>query len=185
MALKHLWLSGLVLICACSHNPREAALEQFGLDTWRAAGKFAYRSDSLTESGNFNWRQQGDNYQLQLYGPLGMGKLNISGSTHRVRIQHRDQDINSDQPANLLYRLTGLEIPISLLPHWLRAQPATVSPTNLQLNADNQIQSFSEHGWQLQYSDYQWLNEIAVPSKITATKNAVQLSLVIKIWEAE
>lgn len=152
-------------------------------DYWRARGKFSYRSDEVSESGNFDWRQEGDNYQLRLFGPLGMGSVRISGDTNLVRIKTRDQDISSDQPLSLLYRMTGFEIPLNSMPMWLTGKPASLSPSNIILDDKDRIQSFTERTWLLNYGNYEEINNQQTPMNIRAVKGDVNLRMIIKAWE--
>ncbi|MFX4227153.1 MAG: lipoprotein insertase outer membrane protein LolB [Porticoccaceae bacterium] len=154
-------------------------------DSWHARGRFSYRSDDTTESGNFDWRQVGNSYQVRLYGPLGMGTVRISGNRDLVRIQAGDQDISSDQPLSLMYNMTGLEIPLNSLPHWLLGNPASSSARNLRAHPDETRAGFTEYGWQLSYPGYQQSETgRTVPEELHASKNSVQLRLLIHSFDA-
>lgn len=174
------------LLTACSSlEPAPPMDTSASADSWHARGRFSYRSDDTTESGNFDWRQVGNNYQVRLYGPLGMGTVRISGNPDLVRIQARDQDISSDQPLNLMYNMTGLEIPLNSLPHWLLGNPASRNARNLKANPDETHAGFTEHGWQLSYPGYQQSETgRAIPEELHASKDSVQLRLLIRSFDA-
>jgi len=152
-------------------------------DHWRARGKFSYRSSETTESGNFDWRQQGKNYKLRLYGPLGIGSVKISGNLNLVRIQTGDYDISSDQPLSLLYRLTGLEIPLNSMSMWLTGNPSSLSPSNITFNHEGQIDGFTERNWLLSYSDFKELDKQQIPTTINAHKDGINLRMLVYSWK--
>jgi len=152
-------------------------------DHWRARGKFSYRSSETTESGNFDWRQQGKNYKLRLYGPLGIGSVRISGNPNLVRIQTGDYDISSDQPLSLLYRLTGLEIPLNSMSMWLTGNPSSLSPSNITFNHEGQIDGFTERNWLLSYSDFKELDNQQIPTTINAHKDGINLRMLVYSWK--
>lgn len=152
---------------------------------WRARGKFSYRSPDVTESGNFDWRQDGDQYRLRLYGPLGMGSIRISGNPNLVRIQTAKQDISSDQPLSLLYRITGFQIPLNSMPMWLAGKPASKSPSELSYGPEGKPLSFYERGWLLDYSDFKEMDNQQIPTTINAHKDGINLRMLVYTWKAD
>lgn len=177
-----LFLTALTL-SACSTFDEQKTDIGFDSNNWRAKGKFSYKSEETTESGNFDWRQTGDEYQLRLYGPLGIGTVRVSGNPNLVRIQNRDQDISSDQPLSLMYRLTGLEIPLNSLPKWILGKPAGQAPKNLSRDSNQRALVFEERGWELSYSEYDSLDSNDIPGNIEARKDSIQLRLIVRSFE--
>ena len=154
-------------------------------DKWRARGKFSYRSSEVTESGNFDWSQDGKNYKLRLFGPLGLGSVKISGNPNLVRIQTNKQDISSDQPLSLLYRITGFEIPLNSMPMWLLGKPASGSPSDISFDAEGRIQSFNERAWSLSYNDYQQQDNQHIATTVNAHKDDISLRMLVYSWKTE
>lgn len=189
MRFIYLLLIGVLLVSGCSFVPIApdipASAEALQSDQWRARGKFSYRSDEITQSGNFDWQQDGDDYQMRLYGPLGMGSVRISGNPNLVRVQTGDQDIRSDQPLQLLHSLTGFEIPLNSMPIWLLGETATARPSNRVLDSENRLQSFTERNWSLHYDDYSEFGDQQIPTTINAQKNDVHMRLLVKTWERQ
>ena len=152
-------------------------------ESWRARGKFSYRSSEVRESGNFDWRQDGENYRLRLYGPLGMGSVKISGNPNLVRIQTGKQDISSDQPLSLLYRITGFEIPLNSMPRWLLGKPASNTPTEISYDSEGNIQSFYERNWLMDYDEFKELDNQQIPTTINAQKDGINLRMLVYSWK--
>jgi len=173
------------LLTACSNlDSSPPPPTSFSGENWHARGRFSYSSDEISESGNFDWRQMGSSYQVRLYGPLGMGNVRISGNPNLVRIQSGDQDISSDQPLSLMYNMTGLEIPLASLPHWLLGNPAGKNASNRVSNADSTSTEFTEYGWHLTYPGYQDSDSgRTIPQELQAHKDSVELRLLIHSFE--
>lgn len=174
----------VLLLTACSNLDTSPPPMSASGESWHARGRFSYQADDMSESGNFDWRQSGNQYQVRLYGPLGMGTVRITGEPGTVRIQTADQDISSDQPLSLMYHMTGLAIPLNSLPHWLLGAPAGNNASSRRLNPDNTHAGFVEHGWRLNYPGYQdSLAGKKVPEELQASKDSVQLRLLIRSFE--
>ncbi len=179
-------LSVIVLaqLSACSKlvpvRPEQQA--PLSTDHWQARGKFVFRSATVRESGNFHWWQAGDRYQLRLFGPLGMGAVRVSGDPQLVRIQTRDQDISSDQPTSLLYRVTGLKIPLASMPRWLLGETASDNPKDLSLDVTGQPRAFEERGWRLEFGDRVSTESAPypMPASILALQGEVSLRLLLR-----
>ena len=193
----------LILVCAfmlqsCSSTlskgsppvPQSTSGEE--TSHWRVRGKFTYRSAEMSQSGNFDWRQQGEQYQLRLFGPLGMGTVRISGRDNLVRIQTSEQDISSARPLSLLHRLTGLKIPLNSLDNWLLGKPASASAENLVLDSHQRVTGFDERAWTLSYSNFKAFGQstdetarIELATRITALQDDVRLHMQIRNWRPE
>jgi len=172
-------------LSACSRlDPQPTPDSPTTADHWRAKGKFVYRSAERTESGNFDWRQHGQQYELRLYGPLALGTVRITGSSNTVRIRSRQQDLSSDQPQHLLKRVTGLALPLQALPAWLSGQPASPRTVILQIDHQGRPLRFTEQGWQLRYEGFQAGNP-AIPATILATADGIRLRLLVKSFTTQ
>lgn len=91
--------ASIVLLAGCEvfQTRNQSTIEDGSLDTWRARGKFSYQSNESSESGNFDWRQENDAYEIRLYGPFGLGSVRLSGDKYSVQLRNGNQDFSSDQ----------------------------------------------------------------------------------------
>lgn len=152
-------------------------LEDDSEDQWRARGKFSFQTADAKESGNFDWRQSGDQYQARLFGPLGFGTVQIEGDPDSATIRTSRGERHSSNPTQLAYEATGMLLPIDEFPNWLRdkssAQQKPVDQKTVELA-----------GWNVQYSNYEVSEDgERLPGRIVATQNDNQILLIIHDWQ--
>lgn len=140
-------------------------------DDWRASGRFTYTGPEDRQSGQFDWQQQGTNYQVRLFGPLGMGSFKIIGSSLQVEIQSGDESYISNQPDALLFELTGMDIPIEELSDWMTG-------------GANAGEAASQD-WQVLYDDYQLVGDYLLPSRIDIAKDSTSMRIAVADWNLE
>jgi outer membrane lipoprotein LolB len=164
-----------LMLAGCSLQPIEEAQEPLisalGAPVeWRATGRFSYSGESERQSGQFDWQQQGPNYQVRLFGPLGMGSIKIVGSEHEVEIESGDQSYVSNDPDLLFYELTSMHIPIKELSRWM-----TGIVEDEPLNRE----------WQIIYDDYLSVGEHFLPTRIDIEKDLSSMRIAVSEWSLE
>lgn len=162
-----------LLISACSIAPIEEPDQPLisateAPENWHARGRFAYDSDQENRSGQFDWRQQGSNYQIRLFGLLGMGSTRISGSSEGVEVESNGESFFSDQPDQLFFELTGMHIPIEELSRRMTG----VNPGQHDLDLD----------WQVKYDNYRDVDQHLLPSRIDLTNQIADIRIAISEW---
>ena len=176
-----------LVLSACetfSVIPQEPTGTESSQENWRIRGKFSFRSEQVSESGNFDWQQHGDRYQVRLFGPLGIGAVTISGDSDQVRIRTRDQDLISQQPQQTLRELTGMNIPINSLNYWLLGQRTDSNGT------DANGTEREDSGWTLTYTEPKLFQAVVqdtsttreLATRIVGHNGPHQLKLAIKSW---
>lgn len=177
-------------------RPQIANEQNSQLNIWQAKGKFSYSSNIESKSGNFDWRQEYDDYEVRLYGPLGLGTVRISGNNQSILVRSGNKSFESNNPQQLLLESTGLEIPINYLSKWMTGQTATSTATNLTYAKQPEdiegmyIQQFSEAGWNISYDEYEQtvlLNDetqtyTSLPTKVLLQKGDIKLQLLTRSW---
>lgn len=149
-------------------------------DGWRARGKFSFSSNDLKESGNFDWRQADQQYSVRLFGPLGFGAVRINGNDHHVTVRTSREERSSIEPDSLLYQATGMHLPLTELPDWLRGQPSTFHNEHTEFNDDGRISKAFVQGWEIDYIDYS--PGTGLPIEIIAEQEDKRLRLIVVEW---
>ncbi len=104
-------------------------------------------------SANFFYAQTTQGFDLQLLGPLGMHPIRVVQTPHIVTAYFDGQTYEAPDAEALVYALTGWELPVHFLSHWLQAKPApTPQATQLTRNTAGQIIHFVQAGWQVDLS---------------------------------
>lgn len=193
-------LLGLLLIAGCAHQrppqpsgswiERQHQLEH--LDHWQVTGKLGVRIPGDNGSATLRWRQIQTNYTIDLSGPLGSGRVSISGKPGEVVLaQGNETPMAAATAEELIFASTGWTIPVTQLTYWIRALPAPDGQPvqRWQENELNQLALLEQAGWRLHYSQYQTVtsrhgdSQVILPGRIVAEYGDIRLTLVIRQWD--
>ncbi|MDE1240078.1 lipoprotein insertase outer membrane protein LolB [Vibrio aestuarianus] len=156
---------------------------------YQVSGKLGYISPQQRQSLNFFWQKQQDSSQLRLSTFLGQTVLNLSITPQGATAETYDDQVLSAANADaLVYQLTGLEIPIEQLQHWLLGLPNQAD--SYQLNDSNTLafvdKTIAATPWHLDYQQYQFQQfadqTIPLPSKMKLKQANTSLNIVISKW---
>ena len=180
----------MALISCSSQLPRIADwdrqqqhLEQ--LQDWELQGKVGIKMPQHNGSAYINWQQQPDNYAIRLYGPLGQGTTWIRSLTNGVELMQAGRPtLQAASPEALMQESLGWWLPISDLRYWVRGIPAPDTPITAQRkNEQGTLSELQQDGWRLTYSRYNAVDNWQLPSKITAERDDIKLTLIVKDWQ--
>ena len=182
-----------VLLSACAGQqpkpPTAAEQSVTQLQQWSIKGKLGVRSPTENGSANLNWQQQSaPNYRIHLSGPLGAGATVISGTSGGVSLQRGNEPpMHARNPAQLTMQMLGWPLPVDEMFYWVRGLAAPGSAAQgEQHNAQGQLVSLRQSGWQLNFSGYENRGPYVLPTRIKAQTNQaagpVKVTLVIKEW---
>ncbi|HWV15093.1 MAG TPA: lipoprotein insertase outer membrane protein LolB [Cellvibrio sp.] len=153
---------------------------------WQATGKLGVKVPNDGGSASINWQQHNSDYQIDLNGPLGLGKMTINGKPDEVSLIQGGKPPQSARTAEeLLLKNTGWRIPVAQLAYWVRGLPAPKAKvTDYAFNEQGGLSELQQAGWKISYGDYlQTSANIPLPGRITAEFNEVRLTLVIREWQ--
>ena len=126
-------------------------------------GKIGVRTPQQSGSAFFTWIQDGDNFDLELTGILGIGKTMISGTADGVTLNSSKTGlIEANSPEELLQRATGWQAPITHLVDWVQARPADTNATT-QKDAAGRIIQIIEDGWTV---DLSYVDQATLPNRL-------------------
>ena len=191
-----LLLSSIVL-AGCSSVPEsvtnvewqahEQRLET--IDNFQATGKLGYIGPDQRQSLNFFWKHSSALSQLRLTTLHGQTALKLTITPQGATVETIDDQVLSARDANqLIYRLTGLMIPVDNLPDWLLGLPTDadsfqLSPTHTLQALDKQI---GLNDWNIayqRYGDIEWHEQtLPLPNKLRVSTSDVKINFVITKW---
>lgn len=170
---------------------------------WQAEGKLGVRWGIQAESAFFQWRQQGDDFEIVLHGPLGQGRVVIE-KQRGVFILHSKQEVRRSQSAEqLMQALLGWSVPLHHFEHWIKGVPSPGLPLESQrympsnksdndlveaANTGDILANLSQEQWRLTYTKQSLVQGYAVPHKIVARHdpkaraNGVKLVIAVSDW---
>ena len=159
------------------------------LDHWTLTGKLAIFLENDRQTANIYWKQQGDNYSIQLSTFIGTRILQVTKNEQGVEIINNDDEVFTGQDANTLIKQLspGLDLPISALQQWIKSNPANAS---YQLNDQQQVSDIlgfdaSQNIWEVSFQQYQNFSGIALPKRVDLKRDNIRLKIAINQWKVE
>ena len=154
------------------------------LDNWTASGVIGIRYNGKADSANYVYSQEGEDFSIKLYGPLGIGSIEIKGGDNKVTfIDNKGKETQADSSENLMMQHLGWYVPAEGLKSWIKGIPISDKDTNRQIDDNNLVQVLLEKGWEIDYSGYKMFDgEYPLPTKIKMTRDALSLKIIVKSW---
>ena len=147
-------------------------------DHFQLQGKIGVRSAAQSGSAFYSWVQQGDQFEIELSGILGVGKTQISGSKFGpVELNSAKTGlIHAQTPEELLLQATGWQAPITYLMDWVQARPAT-QQAHVQRDAQGRVSQLQEANWQV---DFSYTEQAQLPERLVLVQADHRITLLIQ-----
>lgn len=153
------------------------------VQSWQVRGRVVIKSldkafDSL--SANVFWRQQGQSYDIDLFGPVGLGAIKLLGQTGQtVLTDNQNHQYRAESPESLMQQQLGWSLPVSQLYYWVRGLPAPEAIDQFYIGPDNRLESLEQDGWIIKYQTYQYIDHIWFPRKIILKTQNIKVTLLV------
>lgn len=165
----------VVLLAGCATSPSN--LGNPSGQTQILQGIFGIVTPKNSESGRFTWIQNGDDFSLTLYGPLGLGATNLSTTKTEYALKTPDgQEYLADSPEELMEDVLGWSMPISGFAYWIWGEPDAAAPYEATYNDAKQIVTLNQEGWLISYT---WVPKSLVPKSIILTQENITIKIFI------
>ena len=171
---------------ATSVNWKQHSSTLQGFHHWTANGKLALRTDERAESATIVWQQQGQNSELQLSGPLGLGATTIHSDGQQLQINKGNEVTTVDiSTPNATARNTGWNLPLQALPYWLKGMPSPDFELQLfELDPDNDLlRNLRQDNWDINYEQYQQFDELMLPTRLRIHNGSTSARMIIRHWQ--
>ncbi|GAB5453265.1 MAG: lipoprotein insertase outer membrane protein LolB [Halioglobus sp.] len=188
-------LLALSILAGCAGNPERAPASGYWddhrqhletLGNWTAVGKVAVRDSEQSESATMKWQQSGATALINLSGPLGSGatRLHSDGSTLTIERggDSRRVDISS---AEAVRASTGWDLPLQVLPFWLRGVPFPGSAIeDIHHDADSgRLLTLRQDGWDIHYEAYAVFDGFTLPTKLRMQRGESRATVLVRRWQ--
>jgi len=197
-AVGALGLALAMLVSGCSFVPRKELNTGFSERNWgirrsniAAVQNFVLKG-RVAEAGitggrgDLDWTQAGDRIDLRISGPLGVGALAISGNRESVEIRSKDGVITTRDPGSYMQQRLGWSLPLATLRYWALGVPAPGliddQPREVLLDDVGRALRFDQFGWNIEYTEYQSVNSLTLPRKMTLANGGRTFRLVVDEW---
>jgi len=169
---------------------RELLLE--ALDVFTVRGKLGFWNDDQNVTASVTWREEEAGRAIQVSGPFGIGRVRYSEADGLARIERGDTVTNVGVDGGLLLAQTlGLAAPVPLeaISQWIRGLPGpdATSVARDERGRLEQLQWIDDGGlrWRARVPRYRSVDELDLPSLVTAESDQGNLRLALSRWELE
>jgi outer membrane lipoprotein LolB len=187
----------LLPLAGCSSLPRTGPAE----GGFHLRGKMGIVQGEESFSARFLWQQQGERFTMDLWGPLGQGRVRLSGDGRHLELREGDGTlISRGAPDEVMMRHLGWSLPLSVLPQWVRGQPARGIPVHDRMrDAAGRLSGFHQLDWQVELDGYRPVEDgagsaeaiepgapggqVFLPHRVTARREAYRVRLAISAWQ--
>lgn len=153
-----------------------------GVAAWQLGGRIAIRTEDEGWQAGIDWKQQDQDYLIQLTGPLGQGSLRLQGDGRLVTLSSGDDVLVDEDAETLLYRQMGWRVPVAALRYWALGLPAP-GPAEHELNPQGLLARLHQSGWTIEFRDYVRRGELTLPGRLFISNHRAQVRLVVDRWE--
>ena len=151
-----------------------------GVD-FRVSGKFGIRDGENGYSARFAWQQSMDTYDIEVWGPLGQGRTQLTGDSLSMAVLQGGEMLTRGRPEEVMQASLGWSVPVAVLPAWIRGTP------HRQLAYDSAVQDpqgrytgFVQADWQVTLSGYERSADGTTPARIVAENGPRRVTVVVR-----
>ncbi len=156
------------------------------ITTWEFTGRIGVRDANESQNSSIRWRQNNDDYVINLWGALNAGATEITGTPGEVvLIQEGEIPLSAASAEDLVYQQLGYELPVTQLRYWVKGIPAPNSQGQTSFNEENHLIALSQDGWEIQYMAYTNYDTESLPTRIRIEKPPLRLDFVRLNWNLQ
>jgi outer membrane lipoprotein LolB len=152
-------------------------------------GKLAVVEGDQSVSARFLWRQSGDHFAIDLWGPLGQGQLRLEGDQHElVLFDGAGGVLTRGSHEAVMAAQLGWTLPLAVLPAWVQGRPDPTLPTaDSRTDGDGRLESFSQLDWAISLGRYRAIEKASgdrnMPHLVSARRGVYRVRLAISEWQ--
>ncbi|MBL6814579.1 MAG: outer membrane lipoprotein LolB [Pseudomonadales bacterium] len=145
------------------------------------SGKAKVSAPDLAQNLRFRWQQQDGEYDIWLWGALGMGRTQLKGNEANFIMTQGNQQL-SGSATELMQAHFGWSVPVGALSAWLRGVTAPNMPVaNKRVDALRRLIAMQQRDWNVAFADHQLVNNVWLPGRVSIRGQQVDLEVVL-LW---
>jgi len=149
---------------------------------WSLDGRLAVSGGGEGGSGTLRWEQRVDSYRLEVQAPVTRQTWRLVVDPGISRLEGLEGGPREDSDAiALLAREVGWALPLADLGAWVRGARGA-GPAQIEFAEDGLPARLTQHGWQVDYRDWDRSREPALPLRVFAQRGDQRVRLVVARW---
>ena len=153
---------------------------------WIFEGVVGVSISGKGQSARVLWERAPEKYEINLFGPLNIGSVNIKYNNGIYEFINDNGDKYQDRnPEKLLNQILGYSLPLLGADYWILGMiDPSYKYNNIKLNEYGSLSNISQAGWDIKYLNYKVYNGIMMPNIIIFynSDEDLRIKLVIKKW---
>ena len=143
------------------------------ITAWNLRGKMGVKTGPKGGSATLKWRYSESEQHIELYGPLGGGRVIIKVDADGAVLRDtKGSVIRGDTASEVLYQRLGWQVPFDHLSNWARGL-AGPDATDVTIDAEGRLKRLVQDNWQVEYQGYRQVESgipgLKLPSKIAVS----------------
>lgn len=134
-------------------------------------------------NASFRWKQMGDHYQLNFFGPIPTQSAVLIGNSQHVSLKTVQYTYQAKNPEQLLQHQLGLSLPASYFYYWLRGLPAPQFRYTMNLDAYNRVMQLRQSGWRIVYRHFTHFGDIDLPDQFDLFNGQWKIRVALNHWD--
>jgi len=156
-------------------------------DVWSLRGRVAVRT-SAGDGGQaaLNWQQTGQQSTLQLAGPFGAGRVELSVAPEVVSLRTAaGESVSYEGPAaaqRFMNEQLGWSFPVDSARFWMRGLLDPGAPGERLYDAGGELTGLRQHGWDISLNRFAAADGQLLPTRLTMESPQLRLKAVVSNW---
>lgn len=152
---------------------------------WEMSGKLAIIKPDKRQSANLFWQTNLSAEQLELTSFIGTSVLSLKREKGITTLYADGRTHTSKNAQQLVYQLTGFNLPFLDNTHWLKGLPDTDLYSSDELNRVTSaiITDSQNKQWHIKYSSYKKHGGYWLPYSIKLSHQNISLKLKVYSWQ--
>jgi outer membrane lipoprotein LolB len=148
-------------------------------------GRVAVKHGEQRDNAGVRWVHHEAEDDILLLAPLGQTMARIHRDGGDVTLEASGKLYTAQDMETLMQQVLGWQLPLSGLRHWVTALPAPEGESSIERDANGQVSTLRQQGWEIAYSRYAAITADALPLKLNMKRDGMEVVLLIDEWEAQ
>lgn len=181
------WIFNALLLALCAGCATVTAPPAPGGFVVR--GKLAVVEDEQSVTARFLWRQTGEQFAIDLWGPFGQGQLRLEGNGRELALLDASgQVLTRGSHEEVMRAQLGWTLPLAVLPDWVQGRPHPgLASTDRATDAEGRLTSFRQLDWTVAIGRWRPAEKSSagreMPHQVNARRGVYRVRLAISEWQ--